>query len=181
MKPLLWAAIAVLGVFYALLAYAALNPKVSDAYRAYYITKTTGVSPTERQRMAPVELARPYSGSDVEIGFDGWESPKDATRWTTAETARIVFIVAEAGSVPLPKAIELGLVAHHADQLAWRLNGGATHIADLKISSELSLALDPGSITPGENTLELRLPQWRKTWPGDPDRAALELASFSVR
>lgn len=46
-----------LGV-YSYVAYLALNPNVSDAYRDYYITQESGLSPTEIQRQVQKQSAK---------------------------------------------------------------------------------------------------------------------------
>jgi len=92
MKTISWIIIVSLGVFYSYVFYLARNPDVSSLYRAYYIDRTTTISPYEYENFRPYRAGTrvDHTGSDSML-FEGWSRPEKSHRWSKGNRSELVF------------------------------------------------------------------------------------------
>lgn len=84
-------AIVSLCAFYLYVAHATIHPKVSDAYRDYYILRSTDLTVAERKRLPPLQAGREHDHKDAAIGFDKWSGPEETFRWNDGKPAKLTF------------------------------------------------------------------------------------------
>lgn len=178
MKSLFRAGIVVLAAFYLFLLYAVANPRVSQAYRDYYILKSTDLSIAQRQALAPLQPGRLYDHQDAALGFDRWSGAEPTHRWSMGKQVRLVFRLDGAGAGA--QALVLHVAPLDRQPTTWRLNGRALAEPVLDRETELRLTPAPGLLRPGENVLEIDLPGARSPGSGDPRLLALAFKSLRI-
>lgn len=175
MNLLLKTTSALLVAFYALVAILAFNPEVSEAYRDYYIDRNIGLTVTERKDLPPVRLGTIYSHRTKDIGFVGWSAPEERHRWTQDHRAKIVFRVDTSSSGGIPGEMRLNVFPLGRQRLQWQLNSGPWEKRLIGSSEEWRVFLDPEQIRPGENVLQILLPDARIPGNGDTRLSAIAL------
>jgi hypothetical protein len=87
-------ALALLGG-YGGVAYLAAHPNVSDAYRAYYIDRTSDLSPfmleTGMNALPALKAGQVYPHDAPEVLLVGWSAPEPRHTWTLGEQAQIIL------------------------------------------------------------------------------------------
>lgn len=168
-----------LSIFYSFVLNIALNPKVSDAYREYYISKTTSLSPTERKKFPPLEIGKFYSHQTDAIGFDGWSNAEENYRWNSRNSVRIIFRLKNT-LLYFPKKIVLHVVPFRIQMIRWSLNSGKISDVIVKEEMDLTLSLENSRLYEGENILYLNLPDARRADNRDQRFLAIALKSFRL-
>jgi hypothetical protein len=167
MKTLSRIAIGALCAFYLAVAWTAVHPQVSPAYRAYYIEGSDFMSPWQHRQLAPLAPASEHGADDPALMFDGWPARGDGQRWNGGRSARLVFRVDGHALAAGPHALTLRLLPLGTQASEWRLNGQAIGSHRLQGASVLRLDLAPGSLRPGENELRVTLPDARVVGKGN--------------
>lgn len=105
MNPLMGTAklvmVATLALFYGQVALWSLHPQVSDSYLAYYIARTTTVSPYEQALQARRQLplrARIEPDSDA-VSYKGWSPSEGNHRWSLGSHSSLLFTLPPEGVV----------------------------------------------------------------------------------
>ena len=96
MKTISCVIIVSLGVFYIYVFYLARNPDVSPQYRAYYIDRSTTISPYEYENLRPYRAGNrvDHTGSHNSL-FEGWSRPEKSHRWSEGNHSELVFVTEE--------------------------------------------------------------------------------------
>lgn len=95
----LWSAFALaLLLGYASIVYLAAHPNVSEAYRAYYIDRSSGISPASLEEkfnnpLPALSLERVYAHDAPELMLIGWSTPEGTHTWTHSQRAQIRFFL----------------------------------------------------------------------------------------
>ena len=178
MKILVRTAIGLLAAFHAVVGYTALHPQVSAHYRGYYITGTDFMSPWQHQDLVVLRPGTTYAADEPTVVFNGWYRRDDRQRWNAGRTPRFVFRVGDAGRPDAPHALLLDLAPLGAQRTVWRLNGHeiGRHLVDGPTT--LRLELDSRLLRPGENELQVSLPDARQAGRGNPKMWALRFESL---
>jgi len=153
--------------FYLVVAWTAVHPQVSPAYRAYYIEGSDFMSPWQHSHLAPLAPAADHGAADPALMFDGWPPRADGERWNGGRSARLVFRVDGHALAPGPHALTLRVLPLGAQASEWRLNGQAIGSHRLQGAAVLRLDLAPGWLRPGENELRVTLPDARVVGKGN--------------
>lgn len=180
MKLLVRGAIVCLLAFYLYLAYLMTHPNVSQAYREYYILRSSGLSIAERRNLAPLRPGQDYSHQTTAIGFDGWSGAEPTHRWNDGKSARIIFKLDAAALAQAPRRLVLTLMPHGPQRTHWRLNG--TGLGERQVAREMQLAfaLSPGLLREGDNVLEVDMPDAHRPDNGDGRVLGLAIKSFRL-
>ena len=76
-----------LAICYGVVGYLVLRPNVTDAYRQYYIDRSSKLSMAEARRIAPLNLNHIYRAGSQEVVFNKWSELKEerlAPAWPSA-------------------------------------------------------------------------------------------------
>lgn len=178
MKILVRTAIGLLAAFHAVVGYTALHPQVSAHYRDYYITGTDFMSPWQHKDLVALRPGTAYAADEPVLVFDGWYRRADGQRWNAGRSARFVFRVDDAGRPDAPHAVLLDLEPVGAQRTVWRLNGHEIGQYLVGGPAKLRLTLDSRLLRPGENELQVSLPDARRAGNGNPKMWALRFESL---
>jgi hypothetical protein len=173
MKTLIRSAIGLLAAFYAVVGYTALHPRVSESYRAYYITGTDFMSPWQHKMLVPLQGGTTYGPDDPILAYDGWYLRDDKQRWNAGRSARFLFRVGDAGRPGTTHTFTLHLTPRGPQRTVWRLNGREIGAHRLDAAGTLRLPLDGALLHDGENELSVTLPDARPVGKGNPRMWAL--------
>jgi len=186
-----WSALA-LGLLagYGGVTYLAAHPNVTDAYRAYYIDRTSSLSPVMREAqidvLPAITIGQTYAHDAPELLLDGWDTPETMHTWTLGSHAQI--ILALPASLP-PQTQELTLTLR-----GMYLTGAQRIIVHMEPSVARSDVIDR-TYRDGEDlvvtfqsisgtkriiTLSLELPDAMLPRNGDPRVLAFALQSVEV-
>lgn len=166
-----------LGCFYMVLAYLTFNPNVSPDYRDYYIERSTDISPTQMQRLQPVEIGVPYRHDDeVHLGFkSGWSGSEREYRWSSKRNATIIFMGTAKGGVQA-NVIHLNFHLQSSQLVGISINGRTVFRGLLSQSTESAeVKLKSGTLRMGLNSIDFELPDAQRPRNGDSRLLALAL------
>ncbi|CAL1241604.1 hypothetical protein [Candidatus Methylocalor cossyra] len=159
-----------LGAYYLAVLAMALNPRVSEWYRRYYLSGETDLTPTAIARLAPITPGAVLSFRSEILGFDGWAAPKKA-RWSLGTQPRIVFQVAEGDGRRLSGHLRLEFNTLGTQRVQIALNGTPIHdhtytcppqgesITFCPVTADIRFP--PSLVMPGQNDLGFHLPDAR--------------------
>lgn len=85
------AVIFVIFIYYVCIAYIIKNPDVSESYAAYYISRTSELTPMEIERLAPISPPAHENHLSSRLGFDGWHKPEQTHIWAKRVNPKIFF------------------------------------------------------------------------------------------
>ena len=78
---------------YLVLAYLIFNPKVSNAYRDFFIEKSSNISPFELSRMSEISLGQIiFAGKDSQVGYDNF-GPGGDVRLTNNKRSKLIILL----------------------------------------------------------------------------------------
>lgn len=87
---------------YGYVAYLASHPNVTDAYRAYYIDRTSNISPWMQENLTTVlpavTVGQIYPHDAPEILLVGWSTAEPDHTWTLGEDVQIRLALPPLGS-----------------------------------------------------------------------------------
>lgn len=171
--------IVALCLFYSSVGWKAANPEVGSAYSAYYIDRSSGLSPVEQARLQPVAIGRTYSHQDEAIGFAWWSAPEPEHRWSDGCKAEIVFLLDNTCSKTTPRSLALKIHTAGRQRVKWRLNDSRRQEATLNGEAEWQIPLPSNDLRAGTNVLAFIFPDAKR--PGGDDLRELAVALQSLR
>lgn len=180
-----WSALALaLLVGYAGVVYLAAHPNVSEAYRAYYIDRSSGISPASLEKLKDplpaLTLERTYAHDAPEIMLIGWSSAEAALTWTHSKRAQIRLFLPteETGSVRNLTLVLQGTYLHGQQRIITSVGPGRIDQTyrdgeDIVIPLRLAPGAEPNVI------VTLELPD--AALPGNGDSRMLGFALRTLR
>lgn len=174
-----------LGAFYIAVLWVAAHPNVSDAYRAYYIDRSSDepvwLAEMQSGMLPPVSLGELYDHTANELFLLGWSHPEREHTWTLDNQAVIYF--------ELPSDLEPG--QGYEVVLRGFYFSGEQHIVitldDRRIArtyssgEEIVLPVVKAADEPKLQAVELQLPEASSSGTGDPRVLGFALQSFELR
>ena len=155
-------------------------PRVDEAYRAYYIDRTTTISPTQRARAsAYAPGARIAHGEERIALFDGWSRPGPELRWSNG--GRVALVLRVADPTAFAGRLELAGAYFGTQEVAVSING--TEIARYVASGDAvrAIGFDPALLRAGDNEIALAFSDPRSPGPHDTRELAFGLRHASLR
>ncbi|MCB1664959.1 MAG: hypothetical protein KDI28_04230 [Pseudomonadales bacterium] len=180
MKRVLLGALLSVLLFYLYVLGVTLIPDVSDEYRDYYITRQSGLSPRERERMETVFPGETLLFDTTKIGFDSWSAAEAGFRWSLGASPQLHFLLETGQEAAEIVALELELRPMGRQRVRVVLNDQALEDHELTEAETLRISVPDTLLRAGENTLRLELPDARRPGNGDPRELGLALVSLSL-
>lgn len=158
----------------------ALNPQVSVAYRAYYIDRTTTISPTELKRQKDFQpgIWVQFDQNDI-ILFDRWAGPESEYRWSDGDSASLFVLLPE--NPDLTGTMEIVASYHGRQRVEIAVNGSAVAVSQEEgPQSVINVDFDVSLLRGGEvNEISFRFPDAR--YPSLLDRRKIAMAFKQLR
>lgn len=151
------ASVALLG-FYAWAAYLALHPRVSNAYAAYYIHRTTALTIKEQGQVAPLAVGVMHPASASVIAFAGWHAWDGTRRQSARPDPSIIFLVSRDGAEGPDVALRLVTSTAPGQPVTATLNGVSAPV--VVTDGQVEVSLPRGALRVGENAVTLGLPRY---------------------
>lgn len=177
MRLILPATAVCLLAFYSIVAFLALQPRVSEAYRDYYIKGKAGLSLREREDLPAIRSGLDYRHTTGKLGFVGWAPPENDYRWSLGHEVKLVFRVA--GPETRPGSMRLTLSSLGAQRVHWSMNAQPGGAATLDGRAPAAIDIPTRAAHPGLNVLRLHLPDAHR--PGNGDTRVLAIALHKIR
>lgn len=174
-----------LGAFYLAVLWVAAHPNVSEAYRAYYIERSSDqpLWMAEKQTgfLPPVSLGKTYEHTASEIYLHGWSYPENAHIWTLDHRALIYF---ETPSTLEPgtdyEVVLRGFYLADQQYIVSSLDGHST-ARTYSSGEEIILPFVQDSAEPKLRAIELNLPEASSPGTADTRVLGFALQSFELR
>lgn len=156
----------------------AFNPKVSDEYYNYYISKTIDLSPKEISNLQPISPNVAYNHNSIKhIGFlRGWSYPEITHRWSNAKYAEIIFKIVDTSQ--FEGKINISIFPHEKQSIVIFLNEHIIYSSLHLQQSTLEINFDKKILKNGINRLSFQIPDAKK--PASPDPRLLGIAFTNI-
>ncbi|ARU03637.1 hypothetical protein CCO03_02095 [Comamonas serinivorans] len=175
------AGIVALIALYATVLLRVMQPEVSPAYRDYYITRDSTLSPHEAQALGSLPPVRPgdhLTHQATVLAFArGWSHAEATHRWTNRRQAEIVFRIQDPQAFQGHIRLRVHTLGKQRVQIS--LNGHPVYAGRLQGRDRLiDLQVEPGRFKAGHNALTFQLPDARFPLNGDTRLLALAIQSL---
>lgn len=167
---------------YGYVLHLARNPEVTDAYRAYYIDRSSDVpvwlAEVQPGNMKPLAVGKPYAHTSPDITLVGWSNAESGHVWTLGHQAMLFFLLP--ADVQPNQSYDLVLEGFYlgGEQLitSWVDGNEITHT--YRDGEEIVIPLQIASF--GERPVGVRLDLPHARAPGTQDQRVLSFALQSV-
>lgn len=175
----------VLGALYAYVLFLARNPNVSDAYRAYYVDRTSDLPvwlAEDRPNLMPATvLDQRYPPQTAEVSPIGWSNPEPSQMWSLGQEAALYFVMPEGLDVDQTYEVVLEGTYLGGQQRVIAHMGDATQDQVYSEGDDIVIPFRPGGITRNIAVLRLQLPDARQPSAADRRVLGFGLRSFLIR
>ncbi len=165
--------------FYALVCYLALTPNVSDDYRAYYISRTSQISPSQKRTMRPVCPGETIDYRDSRVGFDGWFAPEVDSRRSSQNAAVVDFLWDSHACAGVSGILTIDAITIGRQTVLVYLNGKALYSGMIDSGPLPQLRFSP-ELLAAENELRFEFPDAQPI-TGDHRTYALAFRALTVK
>lgn len=172
--------ILLLAVFYVGIAYLAMHPNVSAAYRSYYITRDSDLTVRERRALQAIQPPVEISYADKRVGYDGWHAEEQGYRWSAGRSSKILFLLQPGVDRQGMRTLSLKATPLDRQQTEVSINGKLVHSGVISADSQVDIAFPASLLLEGENVIRIDCPDAHGT-ETDRRRRGIALASFSLR
>ena len=132
--------------------YLGMHPRVSQAYRAYYITRESEISPTELARMYPVSANKALEISSNDLSVSGWP-PNNCVKHNGRPIASVAFLSRR--TFQSRGSIRLRFAGPSDTNYVATLNDQPLELHAEDTGRAVSLAFRSESLHDGENVLRI--------------------------
>lgn len=164
--------------------YCMFNPRVSQEYHEYYISKTSNLSLAAEKQLNsnPIQASKEYDHGSAQLGFSaGWSQADNAAYRTSGNFSRIIFYINE-GNYIFKGTLLLDISAPSTQPLEVFMNGSKVHSKILEAGREkISIDFSPSLLKKGRNMIELHTPDASQSGNGARRRPDLALNSLEFR
>ena len=179
-KPISMLLILTLSAFYLSVLALVLKPDVSEEYRRYYITRESGLSPTQIRRLQNAEPGDRLGFRSDKLGFDSWSNPESEFRWSLGNSPKLHFLLDAEHKTEAIRSMGLRFQPLGQQKVQIQINGHT--LFDQQIDSqgpvEVTFSLPPSLLQMGNNVISFQLPNARQ--PGNGDSRTLGIALSEI-
>jgi hypothetical protein len=162
------------------LAYLIFNPKVSNAYRDFFIEKSSNISPFELSRMSEISLGQIiFAGKDSQVGYDNF-GPGGDVRLTNNKRSKLIILLNQEAIQNAKGILEFNLAPYGTQRVTFSLNGQEIYSGKLSGPEVLKLTFPASLFIAGKNVIRIDTPDAREKGNGENEILALQLKSFKL-
>ena len=162
------------------LAYLIFNPKVSNAYRDFFIEKSSNISPFELSRMSEISLGQIiFAGKDSQVGYDNF-GPGGDVRLTNNKRSKLIILLNQEAIQNAKGILEFNLAPYGSQRVTFLLNGQEIYSGKLSGPEVLKLTFPASFFIAGKNVIQIDTPDAREKGNGENEILALQLKSFKL-